>query len=154
MKRSNSMLLVIVVLVVLILLGGGLYVLTKNRNANPTASNTSSSSSSSTEPMQMPNHNSNNSSSSNSTPQATDKVTVQNFAFSPASITVKAGTTVTWTNSDSVAHTVTETDGKSGPASSDVNPGSSYSFTFKDAGTYQYHCSIHPSMTGTVVVTG
>jgi plastocyanin len=151
MKRSNSTLLIIVVLVVLILLGGGLYVLTKNRSA--ATSSTSSSSSSSTEPMQMPNHSSNNSSSSNSAPQATDKVTIQNFAFSPASITVKAGTTVTWTNSDSVAHTVTETDGKTGPASGDVNPGSSYSFTFKDTGTYQYHCSIHPSMTGTVVVT-
>ncbi len=108
---------------------------------------------SSTNSMNMDNSNNSSSNSSSQTPAATNAVTIQNFAFSPANITVKAGTKVTWTNNDSVAHTVTETDGKTGPASSDVNPGETYSFTFSTPGTYQYYCSIHQSMLGTVVVT-
>ena len=84
---------------------------------------------------------------------ATNTVTIQNYAFSPAAVTVKQGTTVTWTNKDSVAHTVTETDGKAGPDSGDVNPNGTYSFTFKTPGTYHYQCTIHPEMTGTVTVT-
>ncbi|HEY9712347.1 MAG TPA: cupredoxin family copper-binding protein, partial [Chroococcales cyanobacterium] len=99
------------------------------------------------------NMNSNSSNSSSSTPVATNKVTIQNFAFSPADITVKKGTAVTWTNGDSVTHTVTETDSQTGPNSGDLAPGKSYSFTFDTAGTYHYHCSIHTEMTGTVTVT-
>lgn len=80
-------------------------------------------------------------------------VTIQNFAFSPASITVTKGTTVMWTNRDSTAHTVTgNTAG--GPASGHIQPGQSYSFTFNSAGTFPYHCSIHPEMTGSVTVSG
>jgi plastocyanin len=85
--------------------------------------------------------------------QATDKVTISNFSFSPASITVKKGTAVTWTNHDSVAHTVVETDGQTGPQSQDIANGQSYSFTYNTVGTFHYHCSIHPDMTGQVVVT-
>jgi plastocyanin len=89
----------------------------------------------------------------NQTPQATNSVTIQNMAFSPANISVKKGTTVTWTNQDSVGHTVTETDGKTGPSSSTLNQGSTYSFTYNEVGTFNYHCSIHTYMTGTVTVT-
>jgi len=84
---------------------------------------------------------------------ATDTVAIKDFAFSPANITVKAGTTVTWTNQDSTAHTVTETDGKTGPDSGTLEQGKTYSFTYTTAGTYSYHCSFHSSMTGTVTVT-
>lgn len=94
-----------------------------------------------------------NQSATSTQPQATNKVTIANFAFSPANITVKKGTTVTWTNQDSIAHTVTETDGKSGPNSSDLAKGKSYSFTYNTAGTFKYNCSIHPEMVGTVTVT-
>jgi plastocyanin len=90
---------------------------------------------------------------SSSPAQSTDKVTISNFAFSPANITVKKGTTVTWTNQDSVGHTVTETDSQTGPASSTLSKGQSYSFTFNAAGTFKYDCSIHPYMTGIVTVT-
>jgi plastocyanin len=75
------------------------------------------------------------------------------MAFSPADITVKKGTTVTWTNQDSVAHTVVETDGQDGPKSNDLNNGQSYTFTYNTVGAFKYHCSIHPMMTGTVTVT-
>jgi len=93
------------------------------------------------------------STSSNSKAVATSKVTISNFSFTPSAITVKKGTTVTWTNSDSVAHTVVETDGKAGPNSQSIDNGKSYSFTYNTVGTFAYHCSIHPDMTGTVTVT-
>lgn len=92
-------------------------------------------------------------SSSDQTPQATSSVTIQNFAFSPAAITVKKGTTVTWTNQDSTEHTVTETDGQTGPQSGSLGNGKTYTFAYNTAGTFHYHCSIHSEMTGTVTVT-
>lgn len=95
----------------------------------------------------------NSSSSTSKAAVATNTVTMRNFAFSPAAITVKEGTTVTWTNKDSVAHTVTETDGKDGPNSADVQPNATYSFTFNSPGTYHYQCTVHPEMVGTVTVT-
>ena len=142
MNRTTS--IAIGVLVVIIVAAGGVYAVVKSHNSSK-----SSSSSSNSENMPMPV----NSSNHNAAAAATDKVTIANFAFSPADITVKAGTTVTWTNNDSVAHTVTETDGQTGPASGDIGSGSAYTFTFSKAGTYHYHCAIHPSMTGTVTVT-
>ena len=96
----------------------------------------------------------NNNSSDNSSSSAveTDTVSIKNFAFSPVNISVKAGTKVTWTNNDSATHTVTETDGKTGPSSGNLANGDSYSFTFTKPGIYHYDCAIHPNMTGTVTV--
>jgi amicyanin len=80
-------------------------------------------------------------------------ITIKNFAFDPPALSVKAGTTVTWTNQDSVPHTIASDTGSPVSFSSEsLAPGSSYSFTFTQAGTYTYHCSIHPSMKGTVIV--
>jgi len=76
-------------------------------------------------------------------------VTIGDFAFSPAAIEVKVGDTVTWTNNDSLPHTVT---GDGGLASSELATGQTYSKTFDTAGEYAYACTIHPAMTGTVVV--
>lgn len=87
------------------------------------------------------------------TPQATNSVKIENMAFTPVSITVKKGTTVTWTNNDTVSHTVTETDGENGPDSKSLAKGDSYTFTFNEVGSFKYKCSIHPSMTGRVTVT-
>ena len=78
-------------------------------------------------------------------------VYIQNFAFSPNNLTVKTGATVTWVNKDSTTHTVTSDNGAF-TSSSNLNPGSNYTFTFTKAGTYPYHCSIHPEMKGTIVV--
>jgi plastocyanin len=71
-------------------------------------------------------------------------------AFAPDGLTVDAGTTVTWTNTDSVSHT--STSDAPGWDSGIVAPGGQYSRSFQAAGTYKYHCAIHPGMIGTVVV--
>lgn len=78
-------------------------------------------------------------------------VSIQNFAFTPADLDIPAGTTVTWTNLDSVAHTVTGDNG--GPDSGTISPQGTYSYTFSTPGSYPYHCAPHPYMTGTVTVT-
>jgi plastocyanin len=85
------------------------------------------------------------------TPVSANAVTILNFAFGPQVVTVKPGTTVHWTNRDAEAHTVTSNTGAFG--SSVLQPGASYSFTFAKPGTYHYHCTIHPFMTGMVTVS-
>ena len=85
-----------------------------------------------------------------SPPASGNSVTLANFAFLPATLTVKVGTTVTWTNKDSVAHTVTSD--SSAFDSGNLTPNATYTFVFTKAGTFGYHCSIHPSMKATVIV--
>jgi plastocyanin len=82
---------------------------------------------------------------------AGDAVTIDNFAFVPATLTVRAGSTVTWTNRDEEPHTVAAADGSF--HSPGMGTGATYSHTFPSAGKFDYVCSIHPSMHGTVVVT-
>src|SRR5438270_3222605 len=84
--------------------------------------------------------------------RATVKVTIQNFAFSPQTITVARGTTVVWTQKDSTAHTVSSNTG-AWPASGSLAQGKTFAHTFTKPGTYPYHCAIHPFMTAKVVVT-
>lgn len=71
-------------------------------------------------------------------------------AFSPGNLEIGAGSTVTWTNTDSVSHT--STSNASGWDSGIIAPGRQFSFTYQNAGTFAYHCAIHPGMTGTVTV--
>ena len=80
----------------------------------------------------------------------TTEVKIDNFSFGPATLTVPAGTTVSWTNRDDIPHTVVSTDGvfKSKVLDTDEK----FSFTFSKAGSYPYFCSIHPKMTGKVIV--
>jgi plastocyanin len=77
-------------------------------------------------------------------------VELQSFAFSPQSLNVKKGTTVTWTQMDSAPHTIVSDTGLF--ESPQLSKGQTWSFTFNDAGTFSYHCSIHPSMTAKIVV--
>lgn len=78
-------------------------------------------------------------------------VTIQNYTFSPASVTVPVGSTVQWTNLDVAAHQVSSD--SMAFLTPPLSQGSSYSWTFMHQGTFPYHCAIHPSMTGTVRVT-
>ena len=77
-------------------------------------------------------------------------VKIDNFSFGPQTLTVSVGTTVVWTNRDDIPHTVVSTDGvfKSKVRDTDEK----FSFTFNTAGTYPYFCSVHPKMTGKIVV--
>ncbi|MHB8088165.1 MAG: cupredoxin domain-containing protein [Anaerolineaceae bacterium] len=78
------------------------------------------------------------------------EVEIEDFAYLSAAITIKVGTTVTWTNKDSVRHTVSSDTGlfESGL----FGKGESFSHTFTEAGTFTYHCAPHPYMKGTVIV--
>ncbi len=75
---------------------------------------------------------------------------ISNFQFQPASLTVNKGDTVIWTNEDSMGHTVTGDNG--GPNSPTLQKGQIYNYTFNKAGTFNYHCSIHPNMKATIIV--
>lgn len=84
-------------------------------------------------------------------PAGPNAVTIDNFAFGPSSLSVKVGTTVTWTNHDEEPHTVVANDGSF--RSPTLGNNATYTFTFTKAGTFAYVCSIHPFMHATVVVT-
>ena len=81
---------------------------------------------------------------------AVSAVGIANFSFTPATITVAVGTTVTWANADTTGHTVTADDGSF--KSDTLAPGATFNHTFATAGTFTYHCAIHSSMKGTVTV--
>jgi plastocyanin len=138
MRRSSTVTIIILV----ILVAAGAVALTHKSSPNTTTSPTYNS-----QPKS-----SNNSANSNSQP-AIGTVDIKNMAFTPSQITVAKGGTVTWTNNDNTTHTVVDDlSNVGGPNSGDIASGSSYSFTFTKTGSFQYHCSIHPSMRGTIVV--
>jgi plastocyanin len=76
------------------------------------------------------------------------QVSIQDFSFSPASVTINAGDSITWTNRDSMGHTATSDSFDSGS----LGYGQSFTYTFKDSGTFNYICSFHPGMKGVVIV--
>jgi len=78
-------------------------------------------------------------------------VTIDNFSFTPATLTVKAGTTVTWTNQDDIPHGIGSAN-NAFPKSKALDTDDSYSFTFATPGTYQFFCYLHPKMVGSIVV--
>jgi len=83
---------------------------------------------------------------------STMEVKIDNFSFGPVALTVPVGTTITWTNRDDIPHTVVSTDDPKTFKSKVLDTDEKFSFTFSKAGTYPYFCSIHPKMTGKVIV--
>lgn len=81
---------------------------------------------------------------------AAPQVMIDNFAYSPVPLTVKVGTTVTWTNHDDIPHTVDSPQGKFKSAALDTDE--KFEFQFKEAGEYPFYCRIHPKMTGKIIV--
>ena len=78
----------------------------------------------------------------------TNAINIKNFSFNPGAITIKKGSTITWANNDSAPHTI-----KSATFNSEIlDKKQSFSFTFNQTGTFSYLCSIHPSMTGKIIV--
>ena len=91
----------------------------------------------------------------NPPPAGVNEVKISGFAFVPQTITIQKVQAVSWTNEDAVIHQIAADPGQpdiSDLSSSSMNKGGTYSYTFSKAGTWTYHCSIHPSMKGTVVV--
>ena len=86
------------------------------------------------------------------TPLNSESVTIRGFSFNPGTITIKTGETVVWTNNDGAPHTVTATSGPEMFDSGTLSKGQTFSQTFTTPGTYEYKCSIHPSMQGTIIV--
>lgn len=89
-------------------------------------------------------------SNSSSTVTAPSAVTISNLQFSPQTLTIKKGSAVTWTNNESTNHTITADDGSF--ESGNLSKGKTFQKTFDTLGTFSYHCSIHPSMKGKIVV--
>ncbi|GGZ71009.1 cupredoxin domain-containing protein [Streptomyces bluensis] len=85
---------------------------------------------------------------------ASYQVTMKGYAFSPRTLTVDVGSTVTWTNQDTAPHDVKTTSGPASFHSPMLNKGQSWSFTFTKAGSYGYYCTVHPAMTAGIVVRG
>ena len=83
-------------------------------------------------------------------PADANEIVIQNFAFEPATLTVKAGTKVTWVNRDDEPHTATATDKRFN--SKTLENGDRFSTEFTQPGTFKYYCALHPKMTGQIIV--
>lgn len=145
MQNKRSAIIVSVVVLIIVAAVIGLFVSKARDKSTNNKTNTTSNSSSSMDNMD-----------SNSSDKAvnTNTVAIKDFAFSPATITIKVGTTVTWTNQDSAAHTVTsDSSSKESFDSGSMAKGKTFSHTFKTAGTFDYICTFHPDMMGKVEVT-
>ncbi|MET8765073.1 cupredoxin family copper-binding protein [Lentzea sp. NPDC004782] len=88
------------------------------------------------------------------TAQQTTNVEMMGYAFQPATLTISAGDTVTWTNHDTAPHNVVVTNGPEKFTSPTLQQGQTFSYTFTKPGTYSYYCSIHPDMKASVTVNG
>ena len=136
----------IIVIVIIVALGASLFAL-NNSDDQKTESQGSG------QTTQASDSDSSNNSDDQDKAVATEEVEIEDFAFSPARITVKKGTTVTWTNKDDVEHNVAFDDGGGAEDAKLIGKNESVSFTFNKTGEFAYHCSPHPYMKATVVVT-
>ena len=135
MRRSTMGLII-----ALIILVAAAAIAVGHKSTNNTSTNSSNT-----------NNSSANSNSSNQPSSGT--INIRNMIFTPSQITIAKGGTVTWTNNDTTTHTVVDDlSNAGGPNSGNIPPGGTYSFTFNKTGSFQYHCTIHPSMRGTIVV--
>lgn len=138
-----AVVVVIVIGVIIAMAGGG----DKNYNNTSQAKDSMSMDQNSSNSEKMKSNNSANA-------VEADTVTISNYMYDPAAIKVKVGTTVTWTNNDSVQHNISPDSASADFTKGELfGKGKTYSFTFKKAGSYTYHCDPHPYMHGTVVVT-
>jgi amicyanin len=142
-----------VIIAVIIAIGG--FVL-MNKNDNKTVSDTTTPPSNATNAPETEAPTDGRPANDDSVPEASQSSTVaiENSAFTPSKITIKKGTTVTWTNNDDMQHDVTPDDPTDEfKKSALLSKGGTYSVTFNTPGTYTYHCTPHPFMKGTVEVT-
>lgn len=147
MKNKGLAAVIVIVLVLAVIVGA----MALGNDDNP-ADNMSEMETSQTENTPAVQENSSQPATVSSQANAVE-VEIKDSAYTPATIKVKAGTTVTWTNRDSIKHDVTADDkSDDAPMSELLAGGESYSFTFNKTGTYTYHCTPHSFMKGTVIV--
>ncbi len=146
-KKTVIWLLVALVVVV------GLYMVFASQSSSPSYTQNPPSNTSGSQPNSLPNTASNNPPAGTplvSNTSVTKYVKIQSYTFGPDTYVVSPGTTIVWTNYDSVQHTVTSNNGYF--ASNHLGTGQSFSYKFTTKGTYYYHCSIHPDMLGRIIV--
>lgn len=154
MRRSTVMVTILLVLIVGVM---AFYLLVRKASAPaskpsvPNTATTNQSGSTSTPANNAGMDHNNTQQSGTPSDVSTNQVAIENFTFTPASITIKKGTSVTWTNKDATQHSVIGDTGN-GPSGGLLAQGKTYSFTFNEAGTFSYHCGPHPNMTGKVTV--
>ncbi len=139
---------IIIIIAILVVIVIGVYLFTSNNKSSNVIPVDNSQTSTTTTTTST--------TTTSTTPAPADKspltvlVDIKNFSFNPKVMTIKTGTTVTWVNDDSVAHTVTAGNIFDSGA---ISPGKSFSFTFTNmVASINYHCSIHPMMTGQIIV--
>lgn len=145
----NKNLSTVLIIIVLALAAGGAFVLYQRAtDSTDKAVDTNTSRQEGAE--QLPSQSSSNNAGSSAS--QTNEVAIEDFAFNPATITVKKGTTVKWTNKDTAQHNVvsSQSGGPNGPL---LKKGENYSFTFNTTGTFDYICEPHPNMKAKVIVT-
>ncbi len=142
MKRST--LVIVIVATVLVAAAVGAFWVTNNVNNEPVTTTPAP------EQHDTTAHESAETETQGQEAEQTSKVVIENFAYTPATITVKKGTTVTWTNQDDVKHDVASD--SDAFKSELLSKGQSFSFTFNEVGSFKYHCTPHPNMIGTVIV--
>lgn len=118
--------ILIVIIVILVIIAGAVYFLQQPKSTQNNQSN---------QPI-------------NNEANGVLNITIQNFSFNPAELSIKKGSTVTWTNQDTMPHKISGSSFQSDA----LNKGQSFSFTFDTAGTFDYVCSIHPYMKGKIIV--
>ena len=146
--------IVIIIIIVLIIIG--IYLIFPNNKSNVTPGNTSQTTTTTTPVTQQTTTTTTTTQTTKTSTPVTVvlgsvSVDIRNFSFNPSVLNIKTGTTVTWTNNDSVAHTVTS-DSNGLLNSPTLSPGDSFSFTFTNTGSTNYHCNIHTMMRGVVIV--
>ena len=153
---KKQMLIVVVVILVVVGVIGTVFAMSGSDDHDHNSHSHDDSKTSTSETSSTSNSESNARASIGSDQTASNAVAVEisNFAFSPATLNIKVGTTVTWTNRDSARHDVVADDeSPDAPSSELLGRGESYSFTFNKAGTYSYYCTPHPNMQAKVIVT-
>ena len=126
MAKNTTIILIIAAVVILLILG---YVWMNKTPTTPT----------------------NNNPQKQNTAEVTKNIEITNNAFFPDTLTIKVGETIVWTNKDSAKHTVTSDTGAE-LSSQMLSTGNTFSHTFNTAGTFAYHCEVHPSMKATIIV--
>ena len=143
---------IVFIIIALILVAGIVYFFSASSkpavsNSNPESQNTN--------PSESGQNPSSNTAQEQTPPsqsqQKTYEIQIKSFAFNPGTLTINKGDSIVWTNTDSASHTIISDSG-SEVSSQSLSTGQSYSHTFNTAGTYAYHCSVHPSMKASIIV--